>query len=55
MIKDFDNNNMRNVQMIATDLRRGIVKSMLQFPFLRAFADESILSRHWDELFRAEV
>jgi len=51
MIKAFDNNNMRSIQKIAKDLRTAIDDFKLRFPFLRCFANESILPRHWDEMF----
>jgi len=51
MIKTFDNDNMRSVQKIAKELRQGIEDFKVRFPFLRAFANESILDRHWDTMF----
>jgi WD40 repeat protein len=51
MIKNFDNDNMRNVQRVAKDLNSGIADFKVKFPFLRAFASEAILPDHWDQLF----
>jgi dynein heavy chain len=51
MIKTFDNDNMRPVQKIAKELRQGIEDFKLRFPFLRSYANVSILDRHWDSLF----
>jgi dynein heavy chain len=52
MIKSFDNDNMRSIQKIAKDLKNGIEDFKIRFPFLRCFANESLLPRHWDELFK---
>eukprot|EP00931_Biecheleriopsis_adriatica_P052316 TRINITY_DN3041_c0_g1_i3.p1 TRINITY_DN3041_c0_g1~~TRINITY_DN3041_c0_g1_i3.p1 ORF type:complete len:5045 (+),score=1273.98 TRINITY_DN3041_c0_g1_i3:2025-15137(+) len=51
MIKDYDNDNMRGAQKIAKELRQGLDNFKAVFPFLKCFATESILDRHWDELF----
>eukprot|EP00442_Polarella_glacialis_P024664 CAMPEP_0115137118 /NCGR_PEP_ID=MMETSP0227-20121206/56805_1 /TAXON_ID=89957 /ORGANISM="Polarella glacialis, Strain CCMP 1383" /LENGTH=5027 /DNA_ID=CAMNT_0002544335 /DNA_START=143 /DNA_END=15226 /DNA_ORIENTATION=+ len=51
MIKDFDNDNMRSVQKISKELKNAIEAFKTRFPFLRCFGNESILPRHWDELF----
>jgi dynein heavy chain len=52
MIKTFDNDNMRSIQKIAKDLKQGIEDFKVRFPFLRCFANESVLPRHWDEMFK---
>jgi len=52
MIKAFDNVHMRPVQKIAKELRQAIEDFKVRFPFLRCYANESILDRHWDELFK---
>jgi dynein heavy chain len=52
MIKQFDNDNMRSIQKIAKDLKNGIEDFKTRFPFLRCFANVSILPRHWDEMFK---
>jgi len=52
MIKAFDNNNMRPVQKIAKELRQGIDDFKTRFPFLRAFGTESVLDRHWTQMFQ---
>jgi dynein heavy chain len=51
MIKTFDNDNMRSIQKIAKNLKYGIEDFKTRFPFLRCFANVSVLPRHWDELF----
>lgn len=51
MIKDFDNDNMRPAQKIAKELRQGIEVFKGLFPFLKCFANESVLDRHWKEMF----
>jgi hypothetical protein len=52
MIKGFDNDNMRSIQKIAKDLKAGIEDFKTRFPFLRCFANVSVLPRHWDEMFK---
>jgi len=52
MIKAFDNDNMRPVQKIAKDLRVGIEDFKTRWPFLKAFGTESVLDRHWTEMFK---
>jgi len=52
MIKTFDNDNMRKMQKIAKELRQAIDDFKVQFPFLKAFGTESVLDRHWTEMFK---
>ena len=51
LIKLFDTKYMKKVQQIAKDLKTAIESFREIFPFLKCYANISILDRHWNQLF----